>query len=327
MALDEHRMPFSPTLWHLPKESKTNLLQCWFPGVHINVGGGSKDELDPKEKKYTDLGEISLISFAWMVDLCSPFLDFKDTFMQLLATSHLQAINDLKVAMAQDKIHNGGWAQGMINDSYDGEMALAGTRTRAPGQYGPTNKILPKPLPETMKTTKSEGTPKLLPIDTNEYVHPSARIRITKRYQKVGSRVWDRSTDQISLGDFQMRYVPETASSTRSGLVWEKQWDSKSLIQIPEYQIPGLENAVKDPVKLGYYAERAVLKPDDAAAQGSCAAEYQMVIHPEDLLGKDHKGESLPPAPAQSLPETVWTSAYKAVLGYTPSSWHWWEKE
>ena len=99
MALDEHRKPFSPTLWHFLEEAtpqtapgapssqlrenwrklhkddeatekdlseawgklvdaemreelkghRSELLQVWFPGVHINVGGGSDDIL--KEKK------------------------------------------------------------------------------------------------------------------------------------------------------------------------------------------------------------------------------------------------------------------------------------
>lgn len=98
LALDEHRKPFSPTLWHFletgssskPEVSSTELrenwqklhkddkateaqldkawhelvdaemrqelkghrptlLQVWFPGVHINVGGGS-DELLTKKR-------------------------------------------------------------------------------------------------------------------------------------------------------------------------------------------------------------------------------------------------------------------------------------
>ena len=101
LALDEHRGPFSPTLWHFPakdankkpenmksrdvlwsewlnvhsnknsteaqlqaawsalvdremydqlKETDSNLLQVWFPGVHINIGGGSDDLLSESLK-------------------------------------------------------------------------------------------------------------------------------------------------------------------------------------------------------------------------------------------------------------------------------------
>ncbi|KAK6527656.1 hypothetical protein TWF694_004638 [Orbilia ellipsospora] len=52
LALDDHRIAFTPTLWHMPlpnerapddPRGKPNLCQVWFPGVHINVGGGNSD--------------------------------------------------------------------------------------------------------------------------------------------------------------------------------------------------------------------------------------------------------------------------------------------
>ena len=87
LALDEHRSPFTPTLWRLPAEnaswdhdhgqslqeakkcweqdksseawadmvdcemhhelhgSQSELLQVWFPGYHVNCGGGDSDAL------------------------------------------------------------------------------------------------------------------------------------------------------------------------------------------------------------------------------------------------------------------------------------------
>lgn len=99
MALDEHRKPFTPTLWHYPgddvaavptpkgpskelrakweqlrddddtpeakladawsdvvdaemfeelKGTRSRLIQVWFPGVHINAGGGNDDLLNAK---------------------------------------------------------------------------------------------------------------------------------------------------------------------------------------------------------------------------------------------------------------------------------------
>lgn len=46
LALDEARSPFSPTLWERLPEHRdtTDLRQVWFPGSHINVGGGEKDQ-------------------------------------------------------------------------------------------------------------------------------------------------------------------------------------------------------------------------------------------------------------------------------------------
>lgn len=99
LALDEHRGPFSPSLWHYPsddqrpaepakdlkqlwaewqeahknpsanpkqlqdtwsavvdgemykqlRDNKSELLQVWFPGVHINIGGGNDDLLTDKK--------------------------------------------------------------------------------------------------------------------------------------------------------------------------------------------------------------------------------------------------------------------------------------
>ncbi|KAF3927817.1 hypothetical protein ABW20_dc0102022 [Dactylellina cionopaga] len=53
LALDDHRIAFTPTMWHQPFEGRDvedplayrgpNLIQVWFPGVHINVGGGNSD--------------------------------------------------------------------------------------------------------------------------------------------------------------------------------------------------------------------------------------------------------------------------------------------
>jgi hypothetical protein len=117
LALDEHRGPFSPTLWHYPSQdttkepaksrdvlwsewsnvhqntkstdaqlqaawsalvdremydhlqgTKSDLLQVWFPGVHINIGGGSDDIVKGTlqgdfERKYLFDGEASNTNF------------------------------------------------------------------------------------------------------------------------------------------------------------------------------------------------------------------------------------------------------------------------
>jgi len=51
------------------------LIQCWFPGVHVNIGGGSEDELKTKSKR--NLESMANTTFAWMVDRCRPFLRFE----------------------------------------------------------------------------------------------------------------------------------------------------------------------------------------------------------------------------------------------------------
>ena len=45
LALDENRLPFSPTIWERRPENQkaTDLRQVWFPGNHGNIGGGWQD--------------------------------------------------------------------------------------------------------------------------------------------------------------------------------------------------------------------------------------------------------------------------------------------
>ena len=57
VAIDEHRRPFVPTLWTMPKGESPNghVEQTWFAGSHCNVGGG-----------YLDSG-LSDDAFVWLV--------------------------------------------------------------------------------------------------------------------------------------------------------------------------------------------------------------------------------------------------------------------
>ncbi|MGA9005527.1 MAG: DUF2235 domain-containing protein [Xanthobacteraceae bacterium] len=57
VAVDEHRRPFVPTFWTIPKgqHPKGHVEQTWFAGAHCNVGGG-----------YADSG-LSDEALVWMV--------------------------------------------------------------------------------------------------------------------------------------------------------------------------------------------------------------------------------------------------------------------
>jgi hypothetical protein len=57
VAIDEHRRPFVPTLWTIPKgrSPRGHVEQTWFAGSHSNVGGG-----------YEDSG-LSDGAFAWLI--------------------------------------------------------------------------------------------------------------------------------------------------------------------------------------------------------------------------------------------------------------------
>ena len=58
VAIDEMRGPFSPTLWQDPEPGQ-DMRQVWFPGDHLDVGGGHRD---------TSLSDGALL---WMMDEAS----------------------------------------------------------------------------------------------------------------------------------------------------------------------------------------------------------------------------------------------------------------
>ncbi|EUC36012.1 hypothetical protein COCCADRAFT_2893 [Bipolaris zeicola 26-R-13] len=78
LALDERRKAFRPTLWYIPKDlvddpnrRTPELKQVWFPGVHINCGGGSQDALGEMKG---DSENISTATLCWMLQVISPHL-------------------------------------------------------------------------------------------------------------------------------------------------------------------------------------------------------------------------------------------------------------
>ncbi|KAL8958806.1 MAG: hypothetical protein Q9193_004204 [Seirophora villosa] len=147
LALDEYRKPFGPTLWHKPEgqQNPVTLKQCWFPGVHSNVGGSYED---------TGIADITLV---WMIAQLFPFLDFDLSYIntQRRLTTDYYRENGMPVRS---------WGLGKIYNSMAGIERLAGKEIRTPGQYHAID-------PTTGMTTK-----KLL-SNTEEYIHSSVRVR------------------------------------------------------------------------------------------------------------------------------------------------------
>jgi hypothetical protein len=68
LAIDEKRLTFPPTLWHKTTDGPAkDLQQCWFPGVHGNIGGQKLDS-----RGSVDFDEIGHNTFAWMVSPSYP---------------------------------------------------------------------------------------------------------------------------------------------------------------------------------------------------------------------------------------------------------------
>ncbi|RGP79106.1 hypothetical protein FLONG3_2788 [Fusarium longipes] len=282
LALDEHRAPFSPSLWHFPtdkdrgapkpakdrkqlwsdwenvhknpnaskkeqqeawgavvdgemheqlRDNKSELLQVWFPGVHINIGGGNDDPLTDKK---SDFEQIALISFAWMCERVAPYLQFAegDSLRDLGKSAVQDRYNLLKPLLTN--IQNGdekdfggglltsriaasldrtgikkaevrkipeetisGWATGPIVDSFTGAMIASGSIDRTPGGYSKDDK------------GRELG-------DTYEMIHPCVQYRMNKvsSYKPKALRGFERTT------------------SNGKGFVWKK-----GGIQIPEFVI------------------------------------------------------------------------------------------
>lgn len=212
LALDEHRAAFPPTLWSLPKpppeiqeetgnekvklkiiQKTTNLIQCWFPGYHINIGGGSDHSL--KNRK-GDFESMANITFAWMVDRVQQYtsLGFSEDAMfdviERYATNISTVIkeeNPLK-----DENHNQvykGWGIGPDVDSMDTLQSAAGTITRTPAQYIQGERI------------------------TNECVHPVVAFAL----DKSTTSTWNPK----ALKGFQRIPNPD---AKKKGFVWQKKF-------------------------------------------------------------------------------------------------------
>ncbi|KAK6386667.1 hypothetical protein LTR65_008866 [Meristemomyces frigidus] len=151
LALDEERKTFSPTVWESPKPGAPSSLQilkqCWFPGVHSNIGGGYQD---------TSMADITL---AWMVSQLQRHLTFNPNYILLQQKQNEKFYVDHNVPVRS-------WAMGQIWKSDAGVVnTLTGRQARTPGEYHATDPITGKQLARKLTNTR-------------EFVHPSVRYRI-----------------------------------------------------------------------------------------------------------------------------------------------------
>ncbi|KAL1615847.1 hypothetical protein SLS56_011649 [Neofusicoccum ribis] len=150
LSLDEHRGAFEPALWYLDRADadygdETDLKQCWFPGYHADIGGGTTDR---SSKDESGIDEITL---AWMCDQVDGYLKFDADACEKLLFSRKKSRWAKKTT--KDQI---GWYW----------LPVAGGNVyRTPGQY--------------RKNLKNENCAKGHGDNvTNETVHPSVRYRI-----------------------------------------------------------------------------------------------------------------------------------------------------
>ncbi|KAF3925814.1 hypothetical protein ABW20_dc0102429 [Dactylellina cionopaga] len=225
LALDEYRGPFTPTLWYHKQEDShgwsSNLIQCWFPGFHGHVGGGTvtgKDE---------NLDETSVddLALAWMVDQVGTRLTWDE-----------KEINRFVAAYESGKY---GWAEGNLEDSASVAYALpmmGGWVVRTPGQYNHE---------KAKKEKKNPGSDRPEYWGTNEYIHPSVRYRMgfmdTRKPKDVGyDKGVFRNTPKKEYKPWALSKFSKPARQTDGDYYWywKKEDREKGEVLIREYQIP-----------------------------------------------------------------------------------------
>lgn len=150
LALDESRSAYRPTLWQKPQGVQTNLKQCWFPGVHTNIGGG-----------YPDSG-LSDISLAWMMSNLAPYIEFNPAYVRTQheknqAFLREEGVPSVGYKFAGSKLENK--SKGLFG-------TLLGVTPRQPGRYHVLNQ----------KTLTVDHERPLQ--NTNEFIHVAVRSRM-----------------------------------------------------------------------------------------------------------------------------------------------------
>ena len=173
------------------------LEQCWFPGVHSNVGGGYPDRA------------LSNLTLAWMVDRCHPLLDFDREYLTQIAILDRQPAiwhtdrpdrkekKDDKLKF--DTVYQG-YGCGMLYDSYK----LGQTHTwkyRTPGAYhGVTN--------ETIHPCVKERRAKL----------PNWKPEALKGFERKADGVWKSAKDSKSIPEAQFLSSESYEEMLRDGV-------------------------------------------------------------------------------------------------------------
>lgn len=194
LALDEERGPYTPALWEKPRGSTTNLKQVWFPGVHSNVGGGYDD------------ADIANITLAWMMSRMEPLIDFREDYIMQLYQQNKQYYR----ATGQKSRP---WSFGEIYNSMRGVYALAGRKTRTPGNYFRADPFTGRPTTKRLR-------------NTNEYIHASVRSRVglngpgiedRGRYDCKALQDWSFELDNPSTEDREPMIVWKNMSGRKEG--------------------------------------------------------------------------------------------------------------
>ncbi|KAL3422980.1 peptidoglycan binding domain containing protein [Phlyctema vagabunda] len=231
LALDETRAAFSPAIWKLKKtpfpefgtekvaaqQARQYLCQCWFPGAHVNVGGGNSGNADPN-KATGDLEQLASISYAWMLDRIRPHLALDEDALDV----QFKPFEELAQSASENTKTGTGWR------IWDQAVAMKDywTGTQKPvltgyarGHIEDSNTLMYK-----IMASPQDRTPNRYHDQENEYsverIHPSVYLRQKSKdvngdaiYRPMALKGWVRIYKEDGMG---------RGGAKRKGWVWVK---------------------------------------------------------------------------------------------------------
>ncbi|OSS51060.1 hypothetical protein B5807_04072 [Epicoccum nigrum] len=337
LALDDRRPSFRPTLWYIDPErnKESELKQVWFPGVHINCGGGSDD---PFTKMEGDMENISIATFTWMLQCIAPHVDldqagFKfylkqyqnwlkklrfdctilhpqeaggvlDTIWKTASwinpfkseqPSAAAATSSVAKSHTHDKLYFG-WGIGPIDDSYTKMYFANGApRPRRPGRE--EMEIEGKWSPIKGDASRPTG------FLTNEYIHPLVQHRI----ETVGWAKWIKWADLARPSPFPLEGWKRKLYTEEDGKTRYYWYSSDGEICLPEWCVlPDTPNEIN--YERAWYMA-ALDMGKEASSEGLKAADVVKAAGGKDFL-KRLDGEIK--WRSDMKPGNTWTPAKKS---------------
>ncbi|KAL8723607.1 MAG: hypothetical protein Q9225_000149 [Loekoesia sp. 1 TL-2023] len=298
LALDERRAPFSPTLWNMPDDNKkTTLIQCWFPGIHVNIGGGSDDGL--KRTPKGDLETMANTTFAWMVDRCRPFLHFDDKVLLFIVDKYLQTLQTLTNRSLTDKSgkkENVGWGVGLnhagiVENAHKGfTTMISGEEIRTPGHYPGKSNTHEYVHPVVFHAQEEQGYTSLALEGFSRVPGPDKDTHglghsWVKTYTKQEAHGWLQSWGEWTASLFNRRTIKKDNESVT--------------ITIPEFVMPRMiiQQSSQAPGK--YYAnplERLLIIRDtwsEEQTRQAFESEEQFIHRKDNILAKQSANKYL----------------------------------
>lgn len=227
----------------------SELKQVWFPGYHVNIGGGDTETL----QNIGDMEEMSSITFSWMLDQIKAHLSIDERFIikeHNARARFLQKINQEYLAESKKagslknwiyntaratasvimhplnsgiepayrKVRAYGWGTGELIDSFTSMYWLNGKKWRTPGEYG-------------SKDGKDLG-------ETFEFIHPVVNFRVEQMKEQNRKNGKPPLYMPLSPGTkYERRRVEDAEGNVRF-----EYYMGNSSKPVPEWRLGGMDS-------------------------------------------------------------------------------------